>query len=632
MNNKKNKNKLSSSFLTTTPEKGKKTALKLLNKYAESFNTIKDENIILKKKIDDLNLNLKINKSIIDNFFSDKNITDKENSLINNIKQENKYLYEQKELLEKKNMELLNKIHLNELTYIEAMNQTREENELLKTKIFLLEQSCQKKDNIIDQQKSKLNMGRRGLGGYNKNEVYITNPSKVVNNINNELLVYKDMYRELTNIIKDNRLNMEKYEKKIIELQNENQILRQEYKSHIFNTNKERETLMNTIQRERNFINTQKNLSEDSKKSKNKNKKNGKKETKKIDNYQLSSITETCDNLIDYEKFNRNNKYKKYLDEKNKKNEKSENLSLFSDDYFINKINRKQFEHEDFIEIIKIVGLTLEKFEYMSKLKSYSKFTEIIEMLLNLVKDKERHMAILKKENEYLNENNFKLNEENISLTNQIKLKESIIKNMQLKQNNKKENNANTNNTNINTNNNFLNSKLKNTINLYKEYLDNNQKEDILSPDVIYNIKPTILENQNIHYSKTFSNGENSQKKENNNDTIVYNNDNIKEEEKKDDILEENSKKLNINEEKNINSNNENSTAVRIPNDIAKKNFGNNKFLGTLMSVTSSEFREGCPGPDSFFSTMKFDEMNGTQKTNGLKEIQKFYMDNQDKS
>ena len=631
MNNKKNKHKLSSSFLTTTPEKGKKTALKLLNKYAESFNTIKDENIILKKKIDDLNLNLKINKSIIDNFFSDKNITDKENSLINNIKKENKYLYEQKELLEKKNMELLNKIHLNELTYIEAMNQTREENELLKTKIFLLEQSCQKKDNIIDQQKSKLNMGRRGLTGYNSNEVYITNPSKVVNNINNELLVYKDMYRELTNIIKDNRLNMEKYEKKIIELQNENQILRQEYKSHIFNTNKERETLMNTIQRERNFINTQKNLSEDSKKSKNKNKKNGKKESKKIDNYQLPSIAETCENLIDYEKFNRNNKYKKYLDDKNKKNEKSDNLTLFSDDYFINKINRKQFEHEDFIEIIKIVGLTLEKFEYMSKLKSYSKFTEIIEMLLNLVKDKERHMSILKKENEYLNENNFKLNEENISLTNQIKLKESIIKNMQLKQNNKKENNENA-NTNNNTNNNFLNSKLKDTINLYKEYLDNNQKEDSLSPDVIYNIKPTILENQNIHYSKTFSNGVNSQKKEDNNDTIVYNNDNIKDEKKKDDILEENSKKININEEKNINSNNENSTAVRIPNDITKKNFGNNKFLGTLMSVTSSEFREGCPGPDSFFSTMKFDDMNGTQKTNGLKEIQKFYMDNQDKS
>ena len=44
-----------------------------------------------------------------------------------------------------------------------------------------------------------------------------------MNNINNELLVYKDMLKELTNIIKDNRINMERYQNKIIELQNENQ-------------------------------------------------------------------------------------------------------------------------------------------------------------------------------------------------------------------------------------------------------------------------------------------------------------------------------------------------------------------------------------------------------------------------
>ena len=77
------------------------------------------------------------------------------------------------------------------------------------------------------------------------------------------------MYKELTNIIKDNRINMERYEKRIIELQNENQTLRQEYKSHIFNSNIERETLMNTIQRERNYMN-KKNASEDSKRVKNK--------------------------------------------------------------------------------------------------------------------------------------------------------------------------------------------------------------------------------------------------------------------------------------------------------------------------------------------------------------------------
>ena len=587
MNNKKIKNKLSSSFLTTTPEKGKKTALKLLNKYADSFNTLKEENIFLKKQIQDLNLNLRINKSIIDNFFSDKNISEKENNLINSIKQENKYLYEQKELLEKKNLELLNKIHMNDQSYIESITQTKEENETLKIKIFLLEQSIQKKDNIIDQQKIKLNTGKKSTCIYNRNEIFITNPSKVVNNINNELLLYKDMYRELTDIIKDNRANMEKYEKKIIELQNENQTLRQEYKSHIFNSNKERETLMNAIQRERSYMN-KKNLSEDIKKNKNKK---SKKDEKKFD----TTVTETYDNLMENPNHNKRHNYKKYLgDNKYKKLEKSENLSLFTDDYFISKINRKQFEHEDFIDILKNVGLTLEKFEYMSKMKSFAKFTEIIEMLLNLIKEKERHIRILKKENEFLNENNFKLNEENILLTNQIKLKDSMLKN------------------NINE----INPKIQKTMNLYKEYLDSNQKEDSSPSDIIYDIKPNILEKQKNYYS----NGEKLQKKDEINDTIVYNKDTNEKIENKNN-LENN---ININEENVINK--EKSTAVKIPNEIVKNNFGNNKFSGTLISVTSSEFREGCPGPESFLSTIKFDDMNGTQKTNGLKEIQKLYI------
>ena len=81
MLNKKLKNKQSSnSFLTTTPEKGKETALKLLNKYAESFNSLKEENASLKQQIKDLNLNIKINKTIIENFFSDKKLGEKAES------------------------------------------------------------------------------------------------------------------------------------------------------------------------------------------------------------------------------------------------------------------------------------------------------------------------------------------------------------------------------------------------------------------------------------------------------------------------------------------------------------------------------------------------------------------------
>ena len=128
-----NKNKLSSSFLTTTPEKGKKTALKLLNKYAESFNSLKAENTMLKQQIKDLNLNLKINKSIIENFFSEKKIGDKLDFFVSNIFKENQVLLQQKEFLEKKNMELNSTINLNEQNYIETMVRIKEENESLKT-------------------------------------------------------------------------------------------------------------------------------------------------------------------------------------------------------------------------------------------------------------------------------------------------------------------------------------------------------------------------------------------------------------------------------------------------------------------------------------------------------------------
>ena len=305
MLNKKIKNKTSSSFLTTTPEKGKETALKLLNKYAESFNSLKEENATLKQQIQDLNLNIKINKSIIDNFFSDKKLGEKAEALIKNIKKENKNLLEQKELLEKKNMDLIKKINLNEQSFIETTGQLKEENEKLKTKIFILEQSCQKKNNIITQLNTKLNLKNAKI----KKEIYITNPSKVVNEINNDLIKYKNMYKEISSALKENSINIENYEKKIIELQNENQNLRNEYKAHIFNSNKERETLMNTIQNERKLI--------------------------KLNNKSRN-----------YEKKLYNDLYPKTSDD-------LLNLEIFNDNYFRNKINRKQFEHEDFLDIKK---------------------------------------------------------------------------------------------------------------------------------------------------------------------------------------------------------------------------------------------------------------------------------------
>ena len=302
---------------------------------------------------------------------------------------------------------------------------------------------------------------------------------------------------ELSNVLKDNRYHLEKYQKKIIELQNENNSLRNEYKTYIFNSNKERENLMQTIQYERKKNNKSRNYLF--------NKNN-------INNGTYNSKTSENIDII--------------------KQKEKENLEKFNENYFISEINRKKFEHEDFLEILKNAGLTLYRFEKIINFKNYDKFKEIIESLLNLVKDKEKIISILQKENESLNQNNYLLNEENFKLKNS---------------------NSNGYNKNI---------KIKNTINLFKEYLDNNNNKNINNNDK-------------------------------DNDTIIYNN-------------KENNKK-------------DISTAVKIPDEIIKKKT-NKKFIGTLASITSSEYKEEYPNIESFLSTIKFDELNGTQKTNGQKE------------
>ena len=102
-------------------------------------------------------------------------------------------------------------------------------------------------------------------------------------------------------------------------------------------------------------------------------------------------------------------------------------MEIYNDNYFLNEIEDKQYEHEEFIEIVKSVGLTLEKYEQLTKIKYFSEFTEIIEMLLNLIKEKENMINILQRENDNLNVNNFKLNKDNMFLFSQnVNLKNQI--------------------------------------------------------------------------------------------------------------------------------------------------------------------------------------------------------------
>ena len=646
---------MSHSYIKNTPDVGKKTALKLLNKYADNFYSLKEENAQLKLQIEDLNSNLKINKSIIDNFFSKLNPKEKESTIISKIQQENFNLYNQNENLRKKNSELTNKIHMSQQTYLESTIRLREENEHLKTKIFMYEQLLQKKENLLKRNK-------KGITLYNNKEIYVTNPSKLIIEINNELINTKEKNKKLEDIIKDSKIVIDKYEDQLMELQNENQVLRQEYKMHIFSTNRERETLMSEIQKERIQL---RSVTEDNakyRKNKYHNKNNGNDvydiSNKIKENKHHSSKTGLKNNLKqindnfgkskDKEKNKEKEKNKfsnikdiitthgKYLitdpnrlkknNEMRKKNfvyGKNE-MEIYNDNYFLNEIEDKQYEHEEFIEIIKSVGLTLEKYEQLTKVKYFSEITEIIEMLLNLIKEKENVINILQRENDNLNANNFKLNKDNMFLFSQnlnLKKELSVLNdNISNIQNNKNELMP------LNTLNKInLEPKIKNSMHNYKEYI--NQKQKKLPTDKILNIQRVIIESSLDKECSTLKQKFEKEKDKiidnktkENKDKFIPNGLSIINEKENDiqnnlfvkPILQANEDKIIENKNENVNIDIENEKNQKnkkiIGNNMINFKNNNNKYMGTIISVTSSEFREGCKGLESFMSTIKFDE------------------------
>ena len=646
---------MSHSYIKNTPDVGKKTALKLLNKYADNFYSLKEENAQLKLQIEDLNSNLKINKSIIDNFFSKLNPKEKESTIISKIQQENFNLYNQNENLRKKNSELTNKIHMSQQTYLESTIRLREENEHLKTKIFMYEQLLQKKENLLKRNK-------KGITLYNNKEIYVTNPSKLIIEINNELINTKEKNKKLEDIIKDSKIVIDKYEDQLMELQNENQVLRQEYKMHIFSTNRERETLMSEIQKERIQL---RSVTEDNakyRKNKHHNKNNGNdvydisskiKENKHHSNKtglknNLKQINDNFGKSKDKEKNNEKEKNKfsnikdiitthgKYLitdpnrlkknNEMRKKNfvyGKNE-MEIYNDNYFLNEIEDKQYEHEEFIEIIKSVGLTLEKYEQLTKVKYFSEITEIIEMLLNLIKEKENVINILQRENDNLNANNFKLNKDNMFLFSQnINLKKEMsvlndnISNIQNKKNELIP---------LNTLNKInLEPKIKNSMHNYKEYI--NQKQKKLPTDKILNIQRVIIESSLDKECSTLKQKFEKErdkiiddKTKENKDKFIPNGLSIINEKENDiqnnlfvkPILQTNEDKIIENKNENVNIDIENEKNQKnkkiIGNNMINFKNNNNKYMGTIISVTSSEFREGCKGLESLMSTIKFDD------------------------
>ena len=365
------------SFLSTNAQAEKKTALKLLNKYADSYNAIIQENNFLKSEIMDLKANIKINKEIIQCFFSDKNFKEKIDTCLKQHKQENENLYNQNDKLIKTIENLTSKLSYNEQIFNETISQARDESEKLKTKLFTIEQNNTKKENIILVQRKKIEQLSDDFSFVDR-EIYVTEPYKAIIQINDELLLYKNIYENFKSIIKRTKSSIERYENLINHLQSENLNLRNQYKNHIVTSNKEKDDLIFSFKKKKsisiNRVNT------------------------------------------DYGKNIKNNNE---ILNNNERAKTSENLNHLVDD--------RKFENFDFLEFMKIIDLTKKDYELLSKEKKFAKIFELIDILYTHFIEKNVIISLLEKENDNINQKNFQLNKDNMSLFQEnLVLKEEL--------------------------------------------------------------------------------------------------------------------------------------------------------------------------------------------------------------
>ena len=346
--------------------KSNQTALKLINKYADRYKSLEEENNNLKREIKDLSQTLLINKEIIQKFIQNSSIDDKSQFMIEQQKKELSLLIETKENLQKNNKEYQNRN--NQLNCIKESLQ--QENIILNNKVFMFENIIKAKDNEL----LLLNRKKESPSNFFI-ETLITDPSVIVNKLNDELLLYKDIYNKQMKYIKQLKKSLEQ--------------------SEIVNDNieevchKYKQTIKSLLSK------------------------------KLISRNELSDYQRTGPQLG----ISKSNKTLNYSSLSiNSRRQTQLGLIQRLEDYE-KKTSRKKNKistESDWIEALRFCDMTQEEFYRYAKSKINEKLCSMIEYLYKLIVDKNNHLQLLIKENETLSIDNLRLNKNNLELIDEL--------------------------------------------------------------------------------------------------------------------------------------------------------------------------------------------------------------------
>ncbi len=253
-----------------------------------------------------------------------------------------------------------------------------------------------------------------------------------------------------------------------------------------------------------------------------------------------------------------------------------------------------------------MVELNQREYELISRDKKYYKIFDLIDVLYTNFIEKNVIISLLEKENDNINQKNFQLNKDNMNLFQEnLQLKEeiNILKNKNLINKNTKTDKTNESYIN-NTSKIIANPKIQNTLINYQNFLLNQQLEN----------KANLNNQVKLDKESGIYGGDEDSK----HDSIIY----IKNKKDNDYIIKLNESNGNTPEYKLVkpikleDKNNEENDSI-LSNKKENEKTKDDKFALTLASITSSEFRDGCKGIESFLYTIKKNSIQNNNNENG---------------
>ena len=185
------------------------TAKKLLSVYAENVNFYIRENKMLKNQLKDIQISLQINKELL---FKELNMKFKDSDIISSIKKENERLSKFIETLYKEKFDLENKYIQIKEKLDNLIMEKNNLNDIQSTEIFRLKNLIQEKENIILCLNKELNNSFE----INNIKEIILEPNIAMVEINNELVESRQLIKNYTKILQNEKLKNENLEKKIV--------------------------------------------------------------------------------------------------------------------------------------------------------------------------------------------------------------------------------------------------------------------------------------------------------------------------------------------------------------------------------------------------------------------------------